>query len=66
LLLFKFFRGPLKEPYELTLVRWYDISNIETELYSCPQLHYIEEYNAILVGSISQEVHIVPRFAKEN
>jgi len=66
LLLFKFFRGPLKEPYELALVRWYDISNIEPELYGCPQLHYIEEYNAIPVSSISQEVHIVPRFAKDN
>jgi hypothetical protein len=64
--LFKFFRGPLKEPYELALVRWYDIKTTEPELYGCPQLIYTEEYNTIPIGSISAEVHIVPRFGKEN
>ena len=64
--MFKFFRGPLKEPYELALVRWYNIKTMEPELYGCPQLYYTEEYNTIPVGSINQEVHIVPRFDKEN
>ena len=67
LLLFEFFRGsPTKEPYELALVHWYDIVLREPELYGCPQLYYTKEYNAIPIGSINQEVHIVPRFNKEN
>lgn len=47
------------------------VQNIETEvaepdLYGCSQLYYTEEYNTIPVGSINQEVHIVPRFDKRN
>ena len=56
LLLFKFFRGPLREPYELALVRWYDIHLTEPDLYGCLQLYYIQEYNTIPIGSINQEV----------
>lgn len=66
MLLFKFLRGSYKEPYELALVRWYDIDLTEHEKYGCPQLYYTEEYNAIPIGSINQGVHIVPRFDKEN
>ncbi|GET59161.1 hypothetical protein GLOIN_2v1848756 [Rhizophagus irregularis DAOM 181602=DAOM 197198] len=66
LLLFKFFRGSFKEPYELALVRWFDIITEEPELYGCPQLYYTKEYNTIPIGSINQEVHIVPRFGKVN
>ena len=65
-MLFKFFRGPLREPYELDLVRWYDIHLTEPDLYGCPQLYYTQEYNTIPIGSINQEVHIVPRFDKRN
>ena len=65
-MLFKFFRGSFKEPYELALIRWYDICLTEPELYGCPQLYYTKEYNTIPVGSINQEVYIVPRFDKEN
>jgi len=64
--LFKFLRGSFKEPYELALVCWYDIHLAEPDLYGCPQLYYTEEYNTIPVGSINQEVHIVPRFDKRN
>ena len=66
LLLFKFFRGSFKEPYELALVCWYDIDSDEPLLYGCPHLYYTKEYNAIPVGSINQMVHIVPRFGIEN
>ena len=65
-MLFKFLRESYKEPYELALVRWYDIDLTEHEKYGCPQLYYTEEYNAIPIGSINQGVHIVPRFDKEN
>ena len=64
--MFKFLRGSFKEPYELALVHWYDIHLAEPDLYGCPQLYYTEEYNTIPVGSINQEVHIVPRFDKRN
>jgi hypothetical protein len=66
LLLFKFFRGSFRDPYELALVRWYDIEQKEPQLYGCPQLYYTKEYNAIPVGSINQIVHIVPRFNEKN
>ena len=64
--MFKFFQRPLKEPYELALVRWYDIKITELELYSCPQLYYTDEYNTIPIGSINAKVHIILRFGKEN
>ncbi|CAG8517915.1 1214_t:CDS:2, partial [Scutellospora calospora] len=54
------------KPYELALVHWYDILSQEPELYSCSQLYYSEEYDIISIGCIIQEVHIVPRFDKEN
>ncbi|UZO26041.1 uncharacterized protein OCT59_018290 [Rhizophagus irregularis] len=66
LLLFKFFRGFFKEPYELALVRWFDIIMEEPELYGYPQLYYTKKYNTIPISSINQEVHIVPRFGKVN
>ncbi|GBC05997.1 hypothetical protein RclHR1_06550001, partial [Rhizophagus clarus] len=61
LLIFKFFRSSSKEPYELALVRWYDIFPEQPKLYGCLQLHYTKEYNAILIGSIYQEAHVIPR-----
>ncbi|CAG8731638.1 4075_t:CDS:2 [Gigaspora margarita] len=66
ILLLKFFRGLLKELYELALVCWYDILLQEPELYSYPQLYYSKEYDIIPIGSIIQEVHIVPKFDKKN
>ncbi|GBC47370.2 hypothetical protein GLOIN_2v1785275 [Rhizophagus irregularis DAOM 181602=DAOM 197198] len=66
LLFLKFFRGSYKEPYELALVRWFDIHPIELIVYGYSQLYYTEEYNIIPVESINQEVHIIPRFNKEN
>ena len=66
LMLFKFFCGPFKEPYELALVRWYEIVPDEPQLYGCPQLYYTEEYNAVPIGSINRMVHIVLRFNEEN
>ena len=64
--MFKFLRGLFKEPYELALVRWYNIYLAEPDLYGCLQLYYTEEYNMIPVDSINQKVHIVPRFDKRN
>ena len=66
MLLFKFFQGFSKDPYELALIRWYDINQTEPELYGCPQLYDTKEYNAIPIGSIIQEAHVVPRFDKKN
>src|SRR5436190_12639009 len=66
LMLFKLFCGSSKEPYELALVRWYEIDPDEPQLYGCSQLYYAEECNAIPIGSINQMVYIVPRFNEEN
>ena len=66
LLLLRFFQGITKDPYDLALVRWYDIDQREPELYGCPQLYYTKEYNTIPIGSINQVAHIVPRFDKNN
>ncbi|RIA92711.1 hypothetical protein C1645_820305 [Glomus cerebriforme] len=59
-------KGPSREPYELALVRWYNIKKLESEVYSYSHLYYTEEYNAIPIGSINQKVYIVPRFDKKN
>ena len=65
LLLLKLFQEPAKNSYKLALVRWFDIHSKTAEVYGCPQLYYTKEYNAILIESIEQEVHIVPRFEKK-
>ena len=66
LLFLRFFRELYRELYDLALIHWYDIWPTEPELYECPQLYYTKEYNTIPIESINQEVHIVPRFDKEN
>jgi hypothetical protein len=48
------------------MVRWFDIVSEESEVYSCPQLYYTEDFNIVPIGSINQEVHIVQRFDKKN
>ncbi|RIA91181.1 hypothetical protein C1645_822424 [Glomus cerebriforme] len=40
-------KGLSKEPYELVLVRWYDIKQLESKVYGCSHLYYTEEYNTI-------------------
>ncbi len=37
-----------------------------SELYDYSQLYVTKEYNAIPIGSIIQEAHVVPRFDKKN
>ncbi|KAF0481613.1 zn-finger domain-containing protein [Gigaspora margarita] len=66
LLLLRLFQDLLKEPYDLAIFHWYDILSEESELYSCLQLYYSEEYNTIPIGSIIQKVHIISRFDKKN
>ncbi|RIA87417.1 hypothetical protein C1645_740129 [Glomus cerebriforme] len=55
---------PSKEPYKLTFVRWYDIKQLEPEVYGCSHLYYTEEYNTIPISFINQEVHIVPKVSR--
>ncbi|PKK56421.1 hypothetical protein RhiirC2_800045 [Rhizophagus irregularis] len=50
LLIFKFFQGSFKEPYELAFIRWYNINLTVPELYGCPQLYFTKEYNTIPIG----------------
>lgn len=62
----RFFRDETKEPYDLAMIRWFEIVSKEFEVYGCPQLYYTDEYNIIPIGSIDQEVHIIKRFDKKN
>ena len=62
----RFFRGEIKEPYDLAMIRWFEIVSEEFKVYDCPQLYYSNEYNIIPIGSIDQEVHIIQRFDKKN
>ena len=62
----RFFRGELKEPYDLAMIRWFEIVSEEFEVYDCSQLYYSNEYNIIPIGSIDQEVYIIQRFDKKN
>ena len=48
------------------MVHWFDIVSEESEVYSCPQLYYTEDFNIVPIGSINQEVYIVQRFDKKN
>ncbi|CAG8576683.1 14044_t:CDS:2, partial [Dentiscutata heterogama] len=66
LIFLRFFWGSAKDPFDLAMVRWYDIEPSEPELYGCPQLFYTNDYDIIPIGSIYKEAHIVPRFDKEN
>ena len=62
----RFFRGETKEPYDLAMIRWFEIVSEEFKVYSCLQLYYTDKYNIIPIGSIDQEVHIIQRFDKKN
>ena len=64
-LLLRFFPGERKEPYDLAMIRWFEIVLEEFEVYGCPQLYQTDEYNIIPISSIDQEVHIVQRFDKK-
>ncbi|RIB06568.1 hypothetical protein C2G38_2216737 [Gigaspora rosea] len=56
LLLLRLFQGLLKEPYDLAIVRWYDILLEESELYGCLHLYFFEEYNAIPLDLLSKKI----------
>ncbi|CAG8632496.1 20059_t:CDS:2, partial [Racocetra fulgida] len=44
-----------KDPYDLAMIRWYDIEPSEPELYGCPQLFYAKDYDIIPIDSIYKE-----------
>ena len=51
------------------MVKQYDYceqDNEESELYKCSRLLMLKEYDIVLLDSIEQAVHIVPRFHKKN
>ena len=51
------------------MVKWYDYceqDNEELEIYGCPRLKILKEYDIIPLDSIEQAVHIIPRFHKKN
>ncbi len=54
------------------MVKWYNYCEPKrgdresTEIYGCPRLRMLQEYNVVPLDSISHAVHIIPRFHKEN
>jgi hypothetical protein len=52
------------------MVKWYDyckqVNNKDLEIYGCLRLTLLKEYDVVLLGSIEQAVHIIPRFHKTN
>ena len=49
------------------MVKWYDYceqNNEDSEIYGCPRLTMLKEYDIVLLESIEQAVYIIPRFHK--
>jgi hypothetical protein len=47
------------------MVKWYDYCDGESEIYRCPKLLMLNEYDIVPLDSIKQAVHIIPRFHKK-
>ena len=51
------------------MIKWYDYceqDGEESEIYGCPRLKMLNNYDIIPLDSIEQAVHIIPRFHKNN
>ena len=50
------------------MIKWYDHceDGEPTEIYSCPRLMLMQDYNIIPLDNVAYAVHIIPRFDKEN
>lgn len=64
MLLLKFYRATGREPLNFALVRWYDVSDEDEELWGCPRLKQTEQYSCIPIESVDKTVHIVPKFGR--
>ena len=53
-------------------MKWYDYYKLKiedcklTEIYDCPWLRMLQEYNVMPLDSISYAIYIIPRFHKKN
>ena len=53
--------------FNLALIQWYDFKSKKTPFYyGCPRLQLTEIYNIIDIEAIKDNVHIIPRFDKDN
>ncbi|KAF0531902.1 zn-finger domain-containing protein [Gigaspora margarita] len=53
--------------FNLVLIQWYDFKSKKTPFdYGCPRLQLTEIYNIIDIDAIKDNVHIIPRFDKDN
>ena len=49
------------------MIQWYDFKLANNPyLYGCPRLKMTEFYNLIEIEAIENNVHIIPRFEKNN
>ena len=59
----------INKTFDLALVQWYDYkyrSNNQQDKYNCPCLLLTSQYEFIPVESAIEQVHVIPRFTKNN
>ena len=57
----------IEPPLNLALIQWYDFkSQTHLYMYRCPHIKLKELYNFVVIETIQDVVHIVPRFGKTN
>ena len=60
------------ESFSFVMVKWYDYclpTRKEPEpldIFGCPRVKMLEEYNIVPLESVVESVHVIPRFHKEN
>ena len=60
------------ESFSFVMVKWYDYclpTRKESEpldIFGCPRVKMLEEYNIVPLESVVESVHVIPRFHKEN
>ena len=63
----KTIKALLQKPTNFTfaMVKWYDYCDGKSEIYRCPKLLMLNEYDIVPLDFIEQAVHIIPRFHKK-
>jgi len=60
------------ESFSFVMVKWYDYclpTRKEPEpldIFGCPRVKMLKEYNIVPLESVVESVHVIPRFHKEN
>ena len=58
--------------FSFIMVKWYDYcvptrkEPESSDIFGCPRVKLLDEYNVVPLDSVVESVHIIPRFHKEN